>query len=135
MNNLYSDMRDEDIIGVIVRNASEGGKILEVGSSGGRMAIEVAQRTGSTVYGVDSSYTSIAKARARASAWGLSNKVLFERQHAESLSFPRGFFDLVYTVRTLHETRAMSALKEMHRVLKLDHRSNGREPPSSLLPF
>lgn len=111
-------MREEDIIGVIVKNAFKGGKILEVGSGGGWMAIEIAQRTGCIVYGVDSSHFATVRARARARARGLSDKAVFETQRAESLSFPREFFDLVYTVKTLHETRTVGALREMHRVLK-----------------
>lgn len=113
-------MREEDIIGLIVKNAFEGCKILEVGSGGGGMSIEIAQRTQCIVYGVDSSHFAVVRARARARARGLSDKVVFETQRAESLSFPREFFDLIYTVKTLHETRGVEALREMHRVLKKD---------------
>lgn len=101
-----------------MKNAFEDFKILEVGSGGGGMAIEIAQGTGCTVHGIDSSYFAVARARAHTRARGLSDKVVFETQRAESLSFPCEFFDLVYTVKTLHETRAVEALKEMHRVLK-----------------
>jgi len=111
-------VRDRYLVWLIVRNAFKGGRILEVGSGGGQMAIEIARRTGSTVYGVDSSRFATARARARVRAKGLSNKVVFKTQQAESLGFPDEFFDLVYTVRTLHETRAVDALGEMHRVLK-----------------
>lgn len=111
-------MRKGDIIGLIVKNAFEGCKILEVGSGGGGMVIEIAQKTQCRIYGVDSSHFAVARARARAKARGLSDKVMFHAQQAESLSFPYEFFDLVYTVKTLHETRALEALREMRRVLK-----------------
>lgn len=111
-------MRDGYIVEVLVRNTFKGCKILEVGSGGGGMAVEVARRAGCTVYGVDRSRFSVMRARSRARAEGLSDKVIFEVQKAESLSFPSEFFDLAYNVRTLHETEALEALREMYRVLK-----------------
>lgn len=111
-------MRDEEVIRAIVKNASRGFKVLEVGSGGGRMAIEIAQRAGCTVYGIDSSNFAVAQARSRAMVKRISNRVMFLVQHAENLVFPQESFDLVYTVKTLHETRAPEALREMHRVLK-----------------
>lgn len=58
------------------------------------------------------------QARERAAARGLSKKAIFLNQRSESLDFPSGFFDLVYTVKTLHETRAIETLREVHRVLR-----------------
>jgi ubiquinone/menaquinone biosynthesis C-methylase UbiE len=111
-------MRDEELISVIEKHTSEGSKVLEIGSGGGRMAIDVAGRVGCTVYGVDSSRFAVAQARERAAARGLSEKAIFLNQRSESLEFPSGFFDLAYTVKTLHETRATETLREMHRVLR-----------------
>lgn len=111
-------MRDEDLIRVIEEYVSKGSRVLEVGSGGGRMAIDVARGTGCTVYGVDSSQFAVAQARGRAMARGLSKKAIFMNQRAESLNFSPGFFDLIYTVKTLHETRAMETLREMYRVLR-----------------
>ena len=113
-------MRDGEVIRVIEEHVSKGNRVLEVGSGGGRMAIDVARRTGCTVYGVDSSQFAVAQARGRAMARGLSNKAIFMNQRSESLNFPPGFFDLVYTVKTLHETKAMETLREMYRVLRND---------------
>ncbi len=111
-------MRDEELISVIEKHVSEGSKVLEIGSGGGRMAIAVAGRVGCTVYGVDSSRFAVAQARERSAARGLSKKAMFLNQRSESLDFPSGFFDLVYTVKTLHETRATETLREMYRVLR-----------------
>jgi len=82
------------------------------------MAIDIARRTGCTVYSVDSSRFAVDQARERAAARGLSKKATFLNQRSESLDFPSGFFDLVYTVKTLHETRAIEILREVHRVLR-----------------
>ena len=113
-------MRYGEVIRCIEEQVSKDSRVLEVGSGGGRMAIEVARRMGCTVYGVDSSQFAVAQARRRALAIGLSKKAIFMNQRSESLNFPPGFFDLVYTVKTLHETRAMETLKEMYRVLRDD---------------
>jgi ubiquinone/menaquinone biosynthesis C-methylase UbiE len=111
-------MRDEDIIDIIVKNTFVDYKILEVGSSSGEMAFKIAERTGCTVYGVDSSNFAVVSARGRAMIKGLSDKVIFETKKAEDLNLPTEFFDLVYTVRMLHETKTNEVLMEMYRVLK-----------------
>ena len=111
-------MRDEEIVRVIEDLGSEGSKVLEVGFGSGRIAIEVARTTGFTVYGVESSRFAVAQASDRAVVRGVSNRVIFLKQLAESLSFPEAFFDLVYSVKALHETRAVESLREMHRVLR-----------------
>lgn len=111
-------MSGDFITELIVRSATSDSRILDVGSGGGGLAIEVAMRAGCAVYGIDSSRFAVSRARRNAAARGISDRVIFERRRAENLGFPDSYFDLVYSVKTLHETRAGEALGEMHRVLR-----------------
>ena len=111
-------MSKEFIINLISENASQDSRVLDIGSGGGQIAIEVALRVGCTVYGVDSSRFAVRRAKNAARAKGISRKVVFKNQQAEDLDLPSCYFDLVYSVKTLHETRADKAMREIHRVLR-----------------
>ncbi len=102
----------------IVPHVTRGSKVLDVGSGGGEIALRIAQRTECTIYGIDSSGWAVDRARARSRERGLQDRSIFLRQKAEELEFPSGYFDLVYSVKALHETRHAEALREMYRVLK-----------------
>jgi ubiquinone/menaquinone biosynthesis C-methylase UbiE len=58
------------------------------------------------------------RARVRSREEGLQDRLIFLRQRAEDLDFTSGYFDLVYSVKVLDETRYTEALREMYRVLK-----------------
>lgn len=115
-------VNEEEIEDFVISNSPLKGKILEIGSGWGELAIKVAEETDSIVYGIDSSKIMIFEAKAKVKIKGLSEKVIFQVQRAEKLSFQDNIFDLTYTVRTLHETDAMKTLAEIYRVLT----SNGR---------
>jgi ubiquinone/menaquinone biosynthesis C-methylase UbiE len=111
-------MQRDRTVDFITAHITRGSRVLDVGSGRGGTAVEIALRTGCTVYGVDSSTWALRGARAKARDKGVSNRVIFLRQRAEKLDFPSGYFDLVYSIMALHETRHIEALNEMHRVLK-----------------
>lgn len=111
-------MSKESIIEYIAKNASSNSSVLDVGSGGGGIAVEIALRAGCTVYGVDSSRFAVVRAKAKARAMGIPERAIFENQRAENLRFAGDFFDLVYSVKALHETRPGEALREIHRVLR-----------------
>lgn len=113
-------MRRDRTIDFIANYVTQGSRVLDVGSGRGGTAVEIALRTGCTVYGVDSSTWAVGRAKARARDTGISDRVIFLRQRAENLEFPSGYFDLVYSIKALHETRHVEALNEMYRVLKED---------------
>lgn len=102
----------------IVPHVTRESKVLDVGSGRGEIALRIARKTGCTVYGIDSSGWAVDRARARSREGGLQDRLIFLRQRAEDLDFPSGYFDLVYSVKVLHETRYTEALREMYRVLK-----------------
>lgn len=111
-------MGKEYIINLISENTSQDSRVLDIGSGRGQIAIEIALRTGCTVYGVDSSRFAVRRAENASKAKGIQRRVIFKKQRAENLDFPSDHFDIVYSVKTLHETSAAKALREMHRVLR-----------------
>jgi ubiquinone/menaquinone biosynthesis C-methylase UbiE len=113
-------MQRDRAVDFIAAYITQGSRVLDVGSGRGGTAVEIALRKGCTLYGVDSSTWAVGRAKARARDKGVSNRVIFRRQRAENLDFPSGYFDLVYSIKALHETRHIEALNEMHRVLKED---------------
>lgn len=111
-------MQRSRAVDYIVPHVTRESKVLDVGSGRGEIALRIAQRTGCTVYGIDSSGWAVDRARVRSRKRGLQDRSIFLRQKAEKLDFPSGYFDLVYSVKVLHETRHNEALREMYRVLK-----------------
>jgi len=90
-----------------------GLKILDMGCGTGKFAIYLREETGCEVIGIDPVREKIEKARRR------SSSVTFEVQSAEELVFPNHTFDIVVSLKVLHEIPDyMKALKESNRVLK-----------------
>lgn len=88
-------------------------KILDIGCGTGKFAIYLQEMTGCEVIGIDPVHEKIEKARTR------SSTVSFKVQSAEELSFPQDTFDVVASLKALHEIPDFRrALKESHRVLK-----------------
>jgi ubiquinone/menaquinone biosynthesis C-methylase UbiE len=107
-------LSDEEIVKLIMRHVPKGGRILEIGCGSGDVSLALARETENIIYGVDSSKSAIFEAKRRSS--NLKN-IFFEVMRAEELNFPDNFFNLIYSVRTLHETKAKESLGEMYRVL------------------
>lgn len=93
-----------------------GKRVLEVGCGTGTDLLQFA-RAGALVTGVDLTPQSIAITRDKFRAYGFDGE--FAVADAESLNFPDGKFDVVYSFGVLHHTPDTGgAIAEMHRVLK-----------------
>jgi ubiquinone/menaquinone biosynthesis C-methylase UbiE len=94
--------------------------VLDVGTGTGLTLFEVVKQCQNQgrFFGIDISPGMIEKAQANATAQELSNCV-FVVGDAETLEYPDNYFDVVFSNSVFHWfTNKVSALKEMHRVLK-----------------
>jgi len=100
--------------------AYPGGKLLEVGSGPGRLAVRLAQEApGVTLTGVDISDAMVERAARRAAGAGLSERVRFEVGDVAVLPLSDGEFDGVVSTLSLHHwSDPARGLAEIHRVLK-----------------
>ena len=96
------------------------GKLLEIGSGPGRLAVRLAREApGMTLTGVDISDAMVERAASRAARVGLSERVRFEVGDVEALPHSDGEFDGVVSTLSLHHwSDPASGLAEIHRVLK-----------------
>ena len=100
---------------------SPPGKILDVGSGTGLVALQVAPYVlpGGRVVGIDLSDGMLAAAKNKASGLGLGHEVDFCRMDGESLGFQDKSFDGVLSLfALLHFPRPFVAVSEMFRVLR-----------------
>jgi SAM-dependent methyltransferase len=103
-----------------VAAAHPGGKLLEVGSGPGRLAVRLAREApGITLIGVDISDAMVERAVRRAAGADLSERVRFEVGDVGALPLSEGEFDGVVSTLSLHHwPDPASGLAEIHRVLK-----------------
>ena len=103
-----------------VAAAHPGGKLLEVGSGPGRLAVRLARvAPGITLTGVDISETMVERAARRAVGAGLSGRVRFAVGDVAELPLSDGEFDGVVSTLSLHHwSDPTRGLAEIHRVLK-----------------
>ena len=100
--------------------AHPGGKLLEVGSGPGRLAVRLAREgPGITLTGVDIPEAMVECAARRAAGAGLSRRVRFEVGDVAALPLSDGEFDGVVSTLSLHHwSDPARGLAEIHRVLK-----------------
>ena len=92
------------------------GALLEIGCGIGVDSVQLA-RCGFQVTGIDLTQSAIDVAKSHARHRGLD--IDFRLGNAETLHFPDGQFDIVYSFGVLHHTPDMQkAIAEVHRVLK-----------------
>jgi SAM-dependent methyltransferase len=103
-----------------VAAAHPGGKLLEVGSGPGRLAVRLAREApGITLTGVDISDAMVERAARRAAGAGLSERVRFEVGDVAALPLSEREFDGVVSTLSLHHwSDPASGLAEIYRVLK-----------------
>ena len=104
-----------------VAAAYPGGKVLEVGSGPGRLAVRLAREApGMTLTGVDISDAMVERAARRSAGAGLSERrVQFEVGDVAALPHADGEFDGVVSTLSLHHwSDPARGLAEIHRVLK-----------------
>ncbi|HJH26320.1 MAG TPA: hypothetical protein C5S37_05975 [Methanophagales archaeon] len=90
-------------------------RVLDVGCGTGRLSIYLNEKVGCDVTGIDMLQKKIEKAKTRCSG---SGNVEFEMQSAEEMGFRNDVFDVVVSLKALHEIPdPEGALKESNRVL------------------
>ena len=96
------------------------GKLLEIGSGPGRLAVRLAREApGMTLTGVDISDAMVERAARRAAGAGLSERVRFKVGDVAAMPLPDGEFDGVVSTLSLHHWPELThGLAEIHRVLK-----------------
>jgi SAM-dependent methyltransferase len=123
---MYDALIASALEGFYTRVASEvaavqpHGKVLEVGSGPGRLAVRLAQEApGTTLTGVDISHAMVERAARRAAGAGLCEKVRFEVGDVAALSLPdQEFAGVVSTLSLHHWPDPARGLAEIYRVLK-----------------
>ena len=89
--------------------------ILDIGCGTGKLALYLKEAIGGDVTGIDPGRESIEKARKQ------SSSVTFEVQLAEETAFANNTFDLVVSLKALHEMdNPAKVLRESHRLLNVD---------------
>jgi SAM-dependent methyltransferase len=114
LEGFYARVADE------VAAAHPGGKVLEVGSGPGRLAVRLAREAPNlAVIGVDISDAMVERAARRAAGASLSERVRFEVGDVAALPLSDGEFDGVVSTLSLHHwPDPASGLAEIYRVLK-----------------
>jgi ubiquinone/menaquinone biosynthesis C-methylase UbiE len=96
------------------------GKVLDVGTGTGRLAIEFARSiSGVQVVGLDLSEVALKVARENVQDGDMAPRVSLKMGNAEDMPFEDDTFDLVISSNTLHLVKnPVSMFNEIHRVLK-----------------
>ena len=105
----------------ILRRGIKSGRVLDIGTGSGRLAIELAKAKGSNfeITGLDVSPNMLQKAAENARQAGAADKIKFVQANADALPFPDGSFDLVISYASLHHWfRPALVFKEAQRVTK-----------------
>lgn len=114
LEGFYDRVADE------VAVALPGGRLLEVGSGPGRLAVSLARSApGLSVTGVDISPGMVERATRRAEEAGFANRTRFVAGDVGALPFTNASFDGVVSTLSLHHwPDAARGLAEIHRVLR-----------------
>jgi SAM-dependent methyltransferase len=114
LDGFYARVADETVA------ACPSGRMLEVGSGPGRLAVRLAQVAPDLeVTGVDISHGMVERATERAAEADLANRVRFEVGDVGALTSSEESFDGVVSTLSLHHwPDPARGLAEMHRVLK-----------------
>ncbi len=108
----------------ILRKGIRGGRVLDIGTGSGRLAIELAKAKGDfDIVGIDISENMIKQAVENVKEAGVSDRVQLVLATAAALPFPDRSFDLVISYASLHHWRdPVAVFNEAVRVVK----ENGR---------
>jgi ubiquinone/menaquinone biosynthesis C-methylase UbiE len=96
------------------------GRILDVGTGPGYFPIEIARLIRNvTVIGIDLSRDMIRMAKENARRAALEDRVTFEVEDANKVSYPDSSFDLVVSTGSFHHWKdQVRVLNEIHRILR-----------------
>lgn len=105
----------------ILKKGIRSGKVLDIGTGSGRLAIELAKVKDChfDIVALDISENMIKKARENARHYGVENKIKFLVSTAAALPFPDNTFDLVISYASLHHwLKPVTVFDEVARVTK-----------------
>jgi ubiquinone/menaquinone biosynthesis C-methylase UbiE len=105
----------------ILRRGVKGGRVLDIGTGSGRLAIELARARGCEfeIIGLDISENMLSKARENARRSGVEDRIDFILATASNLPFPDKSFDLVISYASLHHWfEPVKVFNEAQRVRK-----------------
>jgi ubiquinone/menaquinone biosynthesis C-methylase UbiE len=105
----------------ILRRGIRSGRVLDIGTGSGRLAIELARARGCKfeITGLDVSATMLLTAQHNARQSGVEDKIKFVLANAAAIPFPDGYFDLVISYASLHHWFQPAAVfNEAQRVVK-----------------
>ena len=105
----------------ILRKGIRSGRVLDIGTGSGRLAIELAKVKGChfDIIALDISENMIKKARENARLYGVENKIKFLVSTAAALPFADNSFDLVISYASLHHWfKPVAVFDEVARVTK-----------------
>ena len=105
----------------ILRRGLRCGRVLDIGTGSGLLAIELAEASGCCfdIVALDISPDMLEKARENIRSRGLEDRIKFVQGSADSLPFDDGSFDLVISYASLHHWfHPKTAFNEIARVTK-----------------
>lgn len=103
------------------RRGIRGGRVLDIGTGSGRLAIELARAKGANfeITGIDISEDMLRRAGENARRAGVADKLEFIQANADALPFPDKYFDLVVSYASLHHwLRPERVFREARRVAR-----------------
>ena len=107
----------------IRRKGENKGRVLDIGTGSGLLAIELAKQSGNdlAITGIDISNNMIMQAIRNARAAGVQDKISFINSTASRLPFNAGAFDIVISYASLHHwLYPVTVFNEIERVTKKD---------------
>ncbi len=111
---------EKERLAIIEAASPVSGRILEAGTGKGHLAVALA-RLGHRLVSFDISEEQLQVARENLEAQGLADRVELRRENGESLSFPDGSFDVVFSVNMVHHLEnPYRVIRELIRILKAD---------------
>jgi demethylmenaquinone methyltransferase/2-methoxy-6-polyprenyl-1,4-benzoquinol methylase len=99
--------------------AARPGRVLDVATGTGAVALDLVARTGAHVTGLDLSPDMLARARERIARLGVADRVELVAGRAEDLPFPDGSFDAVtFTYLLRYVADPAATIRELARVVR-----------------